>query len=152
MNTHESTFYNQRDDQSPLAADQCCKDRMTEDARCLENCKRRMFRQRSGRSMSYRNADARRTFCAAGLRTKREPESRVTAKSTAAEPGLLSSKAENNAVHGNVDFVEHVGGVDIKLGPFCLPQGYPAGNSFALLDLAPTKIADRNGRTWARTS
>jgi hypothetical protein len=75
----------------------------------------------------------------------------VTAKSTAAGSGLFSSKAENNAVHGNVDFVEHVGRVDIKLGPFCLPQGYPAGNFFAMLDLAPTKIADRNRRTWACT-
>jgi hypothetical protein len=152
MITHESTFYNHRDDQSPLAADPVLQG--PNDRRCqmLGELQTGMFRQRSGRSMSYRNVDARRTFCAAGLRTKREPESRATAKSTAAEPGILSSKAENNVVHGNVDFVEHVGGVDIKLGPFCLPQGYPAGNFFALLDLAPTKIADRNGRTWARTS
>jgi hypothetical protein len=67
-------------------------------------------------------------------------------------PVFSRSKAENNAVYGNVDFVEHVGGVDIKLGSFCLPQGYPAGNFLALLDLAPTKIADRNGLSWMRTS
>jgi hypothetical protein len=36
MITHDSTFYNHRDAQSPLPLIQCCKERMTEDAKCLE--------------------------------------------------------------------------------------------------------------------
>lgn len=58
----------------------------------------------------------------------------------------MRSEAEGGAVHEDIDFIEHVGGVNFELRALRLSQRDPSGDLLALLDFGFAKIGGWRGR------